>query len=277
MPIGRVRRQIGGYLRGAQVIVNYTALGGASPAEAVGLDYWIWPGRLAVLGSSLSDPFARLPARALSARLPDGADPAPGIQGRRAPGTPARERGAAPPDRPGPLPAGRPAMARGTVATGPPPAMGRGVHGDPGDAAGLAPATDHPQMGLHEPEASRAAAHGSRDPEARDPHRDGQSELGTSARARRARQARPPDRGLDGLADPARGRDRPRAPPHGPDLAAVPDRPGPRHPRRRLRPRGHRAPAAPLRPDRHRARHPPRPPGRRHRQPGRRADNTGGP
>ena len=84
-----------------------------------GLDYWIWPGRLAVLGSSLSDPFACLPARALSARLPDGADPAPGIQGRRAPGAPARERGAAPPDRPGPLPAGRPAMARNSVATGP--------------------------------------------------------------------------------------------------------------------------------------------------------------
>jgi hypothetical protein len=48
----------------------------------VGLDYWIWPGRLAGLGSSLSDASARLPARALSARLPDGADPAPGIQRR---------------------------------------------------------------------------------------------------------------------------------------------------------------------------------------------------
>ena len=41
---------------------------------------------LARLGSSLSDHFGRLPARALSARLPDGADPAPGVQGCRAPG-----------------------------------------------------------------------------------------------------------------------------------------------------------------------------------------------
>ena len=50
-----------------------------------------------------------------------------------------------------------------------------------------------------------------------------------------------------------------------PDLEAVPDRAGPRHPRGRLRPRGHRAAAAHLRPDRHRARHPPRSPGRHHR------------
>jgi hypothetical protein len=40
----------------------------------VGLDYWIWPGRTSRLGSSLSDHFGRLPARALSARLSDGAD-----------------------------------------------------------------------------------------------------------------------------------------------------------------------------------------------------------
>ena len=49
----------------------------------VGLDYWIRPGRHAGLGSSLSDHFGRLPARALSARPPDGAGPAPGVQGRR--------------------------------------------------------------------------------------------------------------------------------------------------------------------------------------------------
>src|SRR5450755_2660358 len=35
-----------------------------------------------------------------------------------------------------------------------------------------------PQMGLHQPAASRPAAHGSRDPQARDPHRDRQSDLG---------------------------------------------------------------------------------------------------
>src|SRR5205823_4599607 len=37
--------------------------------------------------------------------------------------------------------------------------------------------TGQAQMGLHQPAASRATAHGSRDPKARDPHRDGQSHL----------------------------------------------------------------------------------------------------
>ena len=40
--------------------------------------------------------------------------------------------------------------------------------------------------------------------------------MGAPAGARRAGQARPPDRGLHGLADPARRRDRSRAPPRGP-------------------------------------------------------------
>jgi hypothetical protein len=53
-----------------------------------------------------------------------------------------------------PLPAGRPAVAGGAVPADLPPPVGRGVHGDPGDAAGLAPATGHTQMGLHEPAAS---------------------------------------------------------------------------------------------------------------------------
>jgi transposase len=48
------------------------------------------------------------------------------------------------------------------------------------------------------------------------------------------------------------------APRHRPDVEAIPDRPGPRHPRGRLRPRGYRAPAAPLpvslRPSRSRSR-----------------------
>ena len=52
----------------------------------------------------------------------------------------ASERGAAPPDRAAPLPADRPAVARGTVAADPPAPLGRGVRGDPCDAAGLAPA-----------------------------------------------------------------------------------------------------------------------------------------
>ena len=44
--------------------------------------------------------------------------------------------------------------------------------------------------------------HGSRDPKARDPHGNGEPNVGTPARARRTQQARPPDRGHDGLADP---------------------------------------------------------------------------
>ena len=42
--------------------------------------------------------------------------------------------------------------------------------GDPGDTAGLAPAAGRAPVGLYEPAASRAAVHGSRDPQARDPH-----------------------------------------------------------------------------------------------------------
>jgi putative transposase len=90
---------------------------------------------------------------------------------------------------------------------------------------------------------------------------------GHPARPRRTRQTRSPDRRLHGPADPARRRDRSRAPPHRPNLEAVPDRTGPQHPRDRLLPRRHRAAAAPVRPDRHRARHPPGPPGRYHRAP----------
>ena len=43
-------------------------------ADSVGLDYWILPRRTSRLGSSLSDHFGCLPARTLSAQLPDGAD-----------------------------------------------------------------------------------------------------------------------------------------------------------------------------------------------------------
>jgi hypothetical protein len=68
---------------------------------------------------------------------------------------------------------GEPAVARGTVPADPTTPMGRGVRRDPGDAARLAPAAGHPQMGLHQPTASRATVHSSRDQEARDPHRDG--------------------------------------------------------------------------------------------------------
>jgi hypothetical protein len=100
---------------------------------------------------------------------------------------------------------------------------------------------------------------------------------GAPARARRTCQARPPDRRLHGVADPARCRDRPRTPPHRPDLEAVSHRAGSRHSRGRLRPRGYRPAPAHLRPDHHRAPHPPRPPGRHHRQPRRRLDDTSSP
>ena len=112
----------------------------------VWVDRPIWPGRTSRLGSSLSDHFGRLPARS-PAQLPDGADPAPGIQGCRALGAPARERGLAPPDQPGPLRAGRPVVAGGNVAIDSPPPVGRGVRCDTGDAARLAPAAGHSQVG----------------------------------------------------------------------------------------------------------------------------------
>ncbi len=166
-------------------------------------------------------------------------------------------------------------MARGTVPADPPAPVERGVRGDPGDAARVAPAAGRTPLGLHQPGASRTAVHGDRDPQAGDPHGDGEPDLGASAGARGADQARPPDRGIHGLADPARRRHRSRTTPHRPDLEAVPDRASPRHPRRRLRARGHRAAAPHLRPDRRRARHPPRSPGRGHRAPRRRVDNSG--
>src|ERR1035437_2346199 len=128
-----------------------------SATRPVGLDYSIWPRQACRLGSSLSDLLRRLPTRALPARRPDGAGPGWGVPGRRTPGAPARERDPAPPDQPGPLPAGRPAVARSTVPPDPPAPAGRGLRGHPGDAARLAPAPGHPQMGLHQPAPSRTA------------------------------------------------------------------------------------------------------------------------
>src|SRR5260221_14395905 len=127
-------------------------------ARLVGLDYWILPRRTSRLGSSLSDHFSCLPARALSAELPDGADPAPGIQGCRALGAPARERGLAPSDRPGPLRAGRPAVARGTVAIGSTPSAGGGVFNDPRGPPPPGPAGAAPPQGLPPPPRAPAAA-----------------------------------------------------------------------------------------------------------------------
>ena len=47
----------------------------AAAAHPVGLDYWIWPGWAAGLGSSLSALLGCLPARSPSARLSHGAGP----------------------------------------------------------------------------------------------------------------------------------------------------------------------------------------------------------
>jgi hypothetical protein len=52
------------------------------PDDPVGLDYWITPGQASRPGSSLSDHFARLPARSLPAGLPGSAVPGTGAQGR---------------------------------------------------------------------------------------------------------------------------------------------------------------------------------------------------
>jgi putative transposase len=60
----------------------------------------------------------------------------------------------------------------------PPAPLGRGIRGDPGDAARLAPAAGHTQRGLHQSAASRPAAYGSHDQETRDPHRDGEPDVG---------------------------------------------------------------------------------------------------
>ena len=40
------------------------------------------------------------------------------------------------------------------------------------------------KLGLHEPTAARTTVHGSRDPQARDPHGDGEPDVGPPARAR---------------------------------------------------------------------------------------------
>jgi hypothetical protein len=77
--------------------------------------------------------------------------------------------------------------------------------------ARLAPSASGAQVGLHEPPSSRTAIHSRRDPQARDPHRDGEPHVGAPAGAGRDGPARPPDRRLHGRADPARRRDRSRA------------------------------------------------------------------
>ena len=65
----------GSYAAGGRPACPLLALPLKASGQPVGLDYWIWPGRAAGLGSSLSDLLGRLPARSPSARLSDGAGP----------------------------------------------------------------------------------------------------------------------------------------------------------------------------------------------------------
>jgi hypothetical protein len=96
--VHRKRSQVAVIDQGGEVLANRNVTNGVEPVR---LDYWIG---LVGLGSSLSDHFGRLPALALPAGLPDGAEPGSDVQGRRAFGAAPRERRAAPPGWPGPLP-----------------------------------------------------------------------------------------------------------------------------------------------------------------------------
>ena len=82
-------------------------------------------------------------------------------------------------------------------------AVGRSLPGDARDHARLAPAAGHTQVRLREPPAPWASLHDGRDPQARDPHRYGESHMGAPPSAGRACQAGLPDRGFHGVADPA--------------------------------------------------------------------------
>ena len=79
---------------------------------------------------------------------------------------------------------------------------------NPRDAARLAPAARHPQMGLHQPTASRTAVHDSRDPQARDPNGNRQSGLGAPAHTGPSRHPAADDQ-------PRRAPDTPRSRPPG--------------------------------------------------------------
>ena len=106
-------------------------------------------------------------------------------------------------------------------------------------------------------------------------HRE--SHLGVSARPRRTRRTRLPDRRLHRVEDPQRGGHRSRTTTGRSDLGAVPPRAGPRHPGLRPVPPRHDHPAPALRVLRHRARHPPGAHPGRHRAPDRSLAHPAGP
>src|SRR5271157_2366786 len=110
----------------------------------------------------------------------------------------------------------------------------------------------------------------------RRPPGERESTVGTPPHPGRTDQARRGGRPVHCLGDPACCGHRSSAAPLGPDLAAVPARPGCRDPRGRLPARGHRAAQETVCPGVHRARHPPDAPWWRYREPHRRVDRAAG-
>ena len=152
------------------------------------------------------------------------------------------------------------------------------VFPDPsGHDPGLASQAARQDAGLPRTPPARTSPNHSGDQEAHRPPGDREPELGTPARAGRTGPPRPPSRRLHRVADPARGRDRSRTPPVGPDLAPVPHHPGPGRPGRGLRGRGHRDAATDLRVDHGRARLPPGSSARRDRAPDQVVDHSSRP
>lgn len=191
-------------------------------------------------------------------------------QGRGSSGVAAREHGAAPSDRQGPLRARRPDLADGPVPAGPAGALAPGLRGHPDHVAGLAPPPHRPEVDVHRPSPSGPTA--PRSP----PVGPGEQQLGPPPDPGRARPPRLSDRPIHRVGNPARRRYRPRPATLRPDLAPVPKRPGPRHPRRRLPAPRHHLAQTPVRPCSHRARHPAPTPRRRHRPPHHQVDRPAG-
>ena len=168
-------------------------------------------------------------------------------------------------------------MVRCAGAADTPKALGRHLPGYASDSAGLAPQAGCEKVRHEQAAQARPPADGSEHRPPRRPHGGRESAVGLSPHPRRADQARPRNRAVYRLWNPASCGYRPGAAPLRPDLAPVPAHPGSRDPRRRLPPRGHRAAEETVCPGVHRARHPPDAPGRRYREPHWRVDRTAGP
>ena len=129
---------------------------------------------------------------------------------RRDPRPAPSDPGAATPDQPAPLHRHRPHDPRGPVdrvrtVTAASDHADRAAQ----DRDRLAPSTRRPPLDLPTHDATRPTANTRGDPPPRDPSRDREPDMGLPTRPRRAVPTRPPDRRVDGLDDPASGRDRP--------------------------------------------------------------------